>query len=151
MKKTVLAFLSVLFATVAWAGPYGTVSVELNDGTKVDITMSEKLSLSFSGSHLIVGGSDADVEIPKEKILAFRHLEYNAVNEMGKDAGVEYSGRSMRFTGLGADSRISVFDLKGNCLRSAEASGDYELSLEGLAPAVYVVRVNGMSYKIAVR
>lgn len=152
MRKLLLTLLSALFATAAWAGPEGTVYVELNDGTTVDIRMSDKLSLRFNATHLVASDPETNVEIPKEKIVAFSHsINSSAIEGVAGGSTAELAGRSMHFTGLADATVITVHNLRGDCVLSAMASGDFTLSLDELAPAVYLVSVNNVSYKIALR
>ena len=151
MKKILLTLLSTLFTAVGWSAAYDPVSVDLNDGTKVDIALSDNLSLSFNETHLLVSGSDADCEIPKGKIVSFTHLESSGLTEVAKDGSVGLAGRSMHFKGLADGSLIALYDLGGKCLRSVSAQGDYVLGLENLPSGVYVVTVNNVSYKISLK
>lgn len=151
MKKFLLTLVSGLFAVVAWSATYNIVSVDLSDGTKVDIALSDKLSFSFNATHLLVSGIDSDFEIPKEKIVAFSHSAHSGLNEVATDSTVDIEGRIVHFKDLADGTVISIYNMSGNCLRSVITGGDYLLKLEELPAAVYIVKVNNVSYKISLK
>lgn len=151
MKRTLLTIVSALFAIASWSASYDVVCVDLNDGTTVDIALSSKLSLSFSDTHLLVKGTDADFEIPKKKILTFSHSVSSGIDDVTSDPSVALTGPVMHFKGLAEGSDISVYNLAGKCLRSVSAKGDYILALNDLPAAVYIVSVNQVAYKISLR
>ena len=46
---------------------------------------------------------------------------------------------------------MAVYGINGVAVYSARVSGSHTLPLDGMAPGIYVVRVNNMSYKISVK
>lgn len=151
MKRTLLIVFAAFFAIAAGATSYDVVSVDLNDGSKVDIALTGNLSLSFNSTHLLVKGTDADFEIPKEKILSFSHSGESAIKEIAPDSSVDLDGRTLHFKGLTDGSLISVYDLCGKSLLSAKAANEYTLGLDDIPSGVYIVTVNNVSYKISLK
>ncbi len=151
MKKILLTVVCAFAAIVAWSASYDKVSLDLNDGTKVDIALSEKLTFSFNETHLLVAGTDADFEIPKDKIVTFSHSGSTGLSEVAAESGVDIQGRTMHFKGLPSGSVIKVYSLSGQCRESATAEGDYVFELDKLPAGVYIVTVNNVSYKISLK
>lgn len=151
MNRSLLTLVCALIAMTAWSLPYDKVRVDLADGSKVEIELSEKLSLSFNDTHLLVKGSNADVEIPKEKIVTFSHNQSSGVADAAIEQSVDFDGRVMRFSGLADGSLITIHNLSGACMRSFTTDGDCQLSLEDLPAGVYIVAVNNVSYKISLK
>lgn len=151
MKRTLLTLVNALFAIAAWSASYDVVSVDLTDGSKVDIALSNKLALKFNATHLQVTGTDADFEIPKEKIVAFSYSESSGLEEIAVNQSVDFVGRMMRFTGLADGTIITIHNLSGKCMRSIKAEGECQLGLEDFPAGVYIVAINNVSYKISLK
>lgn len=151
MKRTLLTLVNALFAVAAWSASYDIVSVDLTDGSKVDIALSDKLSLSFNATHLQVTGTNADFEIPKEKIVAFSHSDSSGLDEIAIKPSVDFVDRMMCFTGLADGSIITIHNISGKCIRSIKTEGECQLGLEDLPAGVYIVAVNNVSYKISLK
>lgn len=60
-------------------------------------------------------------------------------------------GNSLNFSNLPVNTTLRVFDTGGREVMSENASGDFEFSLDGLTPGIYIVVVNNQSYKVVIR
>lgn len=151
MRKFLLPFFFAAGGFLAMADSYETVVIGLSDGTSVDIRLSEQLKFSFSETDLLVTGSDADISVPKSKIVKFVHTKESGIKGAEQADALQVDGNRLQFANLPEGSRIVVFDTAGMEVLSVEACGDFSLSLENMKPDLYIVNVNNMSYKIAVR
>lgn len=136
-------------ATVAAQG-YKSAVVEKTDGTTTLINLDQSMTTQFEGDMLTFTGANTSVEIPKSDLVAISFSELSGINEV--NAAPTMADGCLTFTGLPEGSTIAVFDTAGRCLSSSVAEGgDKCLPLNNLTTGVYIVRVNGFSYKISVK
>lgn len=155
MRKFLLsAFVAFGMLSASAANGFNCLKVNLNDGSKVDIVLSDDLKVSFTDNDLVAHSANVDVTVAKSDISYFEHL-YDpeaSVSEIAADAaGMTREGNTLNFAALPEGSVVAVYAASGVCVSTATVSGDHSLSLDGLTPGVYVVTVNKMSYKVNVR
>lgn len=154
MRKILLLLLLVFGAHHASAEGYNCLKVNLSDGSTVTIVMSDDLKVSFTDENLVATGTFADVQIAKNDIDTFEHIYDEASSISDATVGgttMSRQGNSLNFSNLPANTTLHVFDTAGREVMTGNAVGDYELSLDGLTPAIYIVVVNNQSYKVVIR
>lgn len=155
MKKlhTVLAFVTLaLFGSSAQS--YRSVAVNLNDGSNVEINLSDNLSATFSEDALILSNGDQEVSVPRNNIKSFTFSKdpYSGISEIESEKNSPtLIGANMVFDCLPENSKITVYDLAGVVLKEDIASGFYSIDLSEFTSGPVIVKVNGISYKIAVK
>lgn len=154
MRKFLFLLLLVIGAHHASAEGYNCLRVSLSDGSTVTIVMSDDLKVSFTDENLVAAGRFADVQIAKNDIDTFEHI-YDASSSIS-DATVggttmSRQGNSLNFSNLPSNTTLHVFDTAGREVMTENAGGDFELSLDGLTPGIYIVVVNNQSYKVVIR
>lgn len=152
MNKFLLLFaLPCLLAPVA-ASAYDQLSVHLTDGSKVDVTLSDDMTITFTPEELVAKSADVDVAVSRSEISHFTHVTPTGISDVvGAAPEFTFAGNTLSFTDLPEGSSVAVYNLSGMTLLQAAAQGSYTLSLEGFAPGAYIVTVNNISYKIAVK
>lgn len=145
---TALAFMAMtLFAS---AESYRSVAVNLTDGSKVEINLTDELSASFSETNLVVTGGDRDVSVPRSSIKSFTFSTKTGIESAdATNYTPEISGGVMRFTNLPESTVISAYDIKGALLFQTVTSGEYTLDLTETGSTAVIVKVNETAYKIA--
>lgn len=134
------------------ADGYRTLNVSLNDGSKVEVELSEKLCAMFVDDDFVITGGDAEITVPKAKIESFSFAKEAGVGAVGTDsAAPRFEGGSLRFDSLPVNSVVTVSNLYGQILARTTASGSYSMALNTLSKGVILVNVNGLTYKIAVK
>lgn len=153
MQKFLLFAIMALVALTALAARYNVVSVNLTDGSHVDIVLTDGLQLNFSETHLVATGGTAEVSVEKSRIADFTHrLDESALDATKVTGeGFSYADGYLHFTSLPAGSTISIYTTGGALLCSEVASGSHSIPVSTLSAGVYVVRVNNVSYKISVK
>lgn len=153
MKKPLLLAAIALTHMASWAAPFNTLNVHLVDGSTVDIILTDELSLKFDETNLVVTGIDADVSMPKDKVVKFTHsLSESGIDIPGPDNGMmRIDGDCIYFSNLPDRSFIDVHSLNGVRVFSERAGGNHVLKLDDFVTGVYIVSVNGVSYKISVK
>lgn len=157
MEKIYSALLAMALATapaIADSG-YRSLVVSQHDGSKVAVNLTDDLSAQFVDGMFVVTGSEADLSVEQSKIASFEFLTTTGIHDAAVDgsAAPVVSGGSLLLTALPAGSSVAVYAVSGTKVAGAElpAGGDYSLPLATLAPGVYLVNVNGVTYKIATR
>lgn len=153
MKKFLFLLLLAFGAFHVSAKGYNCLKVNLSNGSTVTIVLSDDLQVSFTDDNLVAKGSLADVQIAKNDIDTFEHV-YDASSISDATIGgttMNQQGNSLNFNNLPINTTLRVFDTGGREVMSENASGDFEFSLDGLTPGIYIVVVNNQSYKVVIR
>ena len=152
MKHFYTAILFLALSLCASAEAFRSMAVNLTDGTKVEINLSEELRASFSEDDLVVSGGETDITIPRKSIKSFTFSQLSSLEGVGTDATEPViEGGVMSFTALPEGTAINVYNVAGALLFSAKASGDYVLDLSKLSASPVIVTVNEVAYKIATK
>ena len=134
------------------ADGYRSVEVRGLDGSVTSISLTDNLKTEFKKNKVIFSDGDLLFEFYKSKVSTFTFSESVGVDNIAADGvqPVVEPGR-MSITGLPEHSRVRVFTIGGKVVSDVWVSGDYILDINGLAKGVYLVNVNGMSYKVMVK
>lgn len=130
---------------------YDQVTINLNDGGKVEIRLGEELRMHFTDTDLVVTGTGSDVTVGRENIKDFRHSKSSGIAETVAPDGFRYVDGSLEFNNLPQGTRVIVCDTAGKVIRNVEASGQCVVSLSDLPKGVYVVKAGASSFKILIK
>lgn len=131
-------------------GGVRSVVVKMTDGTVNYVTIEKGMTAEFTAKSLAFAGPNTSVELDKAKVESMSFSETVGINEINGDAfELTVAGSEISLKGLPAGSTVAVYDTAGRCLSRAVADGDYTLSADSFAAGVYIVNVNGVSYKIS--
>lgn len=147
-KKKLMALVLALFTWMgAQAGMF--LVVELTDGTEATFELEEYPTLSFLGDNLIVDGNAYIIYDVAQ--YSFRDIVTQAQDGKG-DTGitVRREGNVIKMSGLRVGSRVTVVSVDGKVLLNEEVNkeGMVELNLNGARQGVYVVRSEGVRFKV---
>ena len=125
------------------------------DGTKVgEYSLEYHPKVTFSGTEVIVSNDLADVYYynlsDMWKFTYFKD-DGSGINSIFTDGNVlKFDGNAIVFPSLEAGSRIAVYAVNGVLLmnKTVSTAGEYAFPLSGLNQGVYLVNVNGKTYKI---
>ena len=150
MKKLYTAVVMLgAVALGAQAEAYRSVAINLANGNKVEINLTDELTAAFTPTNLVVEDGTSTVEVPRKDIRSFTFQESAGIADVTAQAPSQrIEGGAMIFTGLPADSKIEVYTVAGVLIDSAVATGEYRFDLSGVNGAL-IVNVNGVAYKIA--
>ncbi len=153
MKQFYLALAMSAISLFASAQAYRSIAVNLTDGSKVDINLSDEFSASFTDDAFVVTGGKTDITVPRLIIKSFTFsTEVAGIEEVAADdTKPVISGDNMIFNNLPEGSVVAVYDMAGALLFSEKASGSYTLSLSAISASPVIVNVNQVAYKIATK
>lgn len=126
------------------------------DGTKVAYALVEKPKVTFTETELVITAKDAEVSYSLENMARFTYEDDSAdaiTNLQTDESSFKLDGESLLFLALKANSTVSVYSLNGTLVfkKSVRQNGEYAFPLSNLNTGVYMVNVNGLTYKIVKR
>ena len=116
------------------------------------INLSDNLKTEFKEDRVIFADGELLFEFNRKKVDSFIFSETVGIETAHADASAPVMGPgSMSFSNLPGNSRIQVVAINGSVVADVTVSGNYALNLNGWTAGVYVVKVNGLSYKVIVK
>lgn len=157
MKK--LPSILLLFCICASAIAEDTKThlvVWAKDGTKVAYALDEKPKVTFTEANLIISAEGVEVNYALDNMDRFTYESNvnSAVRNLKTDeVSFKLDGESLLFLNMSANSTISLHTLNGTSVfsKTVSTAGEYAFPLSNLTTGVYLVTVNGLTYKIVKR
>ena len=144
MKKLIL-FLSLLCFGLSLQAETNLV-VWKKDGSKVAFALSEEPKVTFSENSLMINSTTVSVSYDLEDMAKFTYEDSESQGikniENDKESTFKFDGEMLLFPSLKNLGGVLVF------ARTIEAAGDYSFPISHLDKGVYVVSVDGLTYKI---
>ena len=157
MKSKLLLSLLLGFSifTKAENNPTNLV-VWAKDGTKVAYALTEKPKVTFTETDLVITAKGVEVNYSLENMARFTYEsndESAIINLQTDKSPFKLTGESLLFPALKANSTVSVYSLNGTLVfkKTVRQTGEYAFPLSNLNAGVYMVNVNGLTYKIVKR
>lgn len=157
MMKILLLLLLPLFSIVA----VGEETVEklvvwAKDGTKVAFALAEKPTITFEESDMIITSNGVEVKYALENMARFTYEKSSTTgitNLNNGESSFKLDGESILFPSLKANSTVSVYTVNGTLVlqETVHSDGEYSFPISSLNTGVYIVNVNGLTYKIVKR
>lgn len=152
------------------SGPNATCSVTVSDieqteskktnlvvwskeGHKVAYALSETPKLTFTETDLVIETSRVTVNYNLDNLARFTYEsdEEEAIHNLETgDNTFRFDGDMLLFPSLTAGSTVSIHSLSGALIiyKTIQTAGEYTFPLSHLDKGVYMVTVNGLTYKI---
>lgn len=126
------------------------------DGSKVAFALSKRPKVTFSGTDLMITGKDFEAVYPLDNMARFTYemVDITVIKDIKTDNFVfKFAGESLIFPALKANNTVSIYTLSGTLVfnKTVQNAGEYSFPLSSLNAGVYIVNVNGLTYKIAKR
>lgn len=122
------------------------------DGTKVAYILSEKPKITFTETDLVITANDIEVNYALENMVRFTYEsnDNTAIRNIESDeVSIKLDGESLLFPNLKANSSIAIYALNGTLVmkKTIRQDGEYAFPISNLNAGVYMVHVNGLTYK----
>jgi len=126
------------------------------DGTKVAFALAEKPKVTFTETDLVITAKGVEVNYLLENMDRFTYEsndESAIINLQTDESPFKHTGDSLLFPALKANSTVAVYSLNGALVFkiTIRQNGEYAFPLSNLNAGVYMVNVNGLTYKIMKR
>lgn len=157
MMKILLLLLLPLFSIVAVAEEtVEKLVVWAKDGTKVAFALAEKPTITFEESDMIITSNGVEVKYALENMARFTYEKSSTTgitNLNNGESSFKLDGESILFPSLKANSTVSVYTVNGTLVlqETVHSDGEYSFPILSLNTGVYIVNVNGLTYKIVKR
>lgn len=154
MKTMTLLLLSLAigFAMEA-AGQINQLTLWEKDGTKVDYYLNGNPKITFTDTHAVISSNGVEVNYPLQEIerITYGENAMTALNDIEGGVGdFNFDGNTLLFHEIEAGTVVSVYSLNGALLLkdAVGKTGRYALELSGIPTGIYLVNINGATYKI---
>ena len=124
-------------------------------GSVVAFALSKKPKITFTETDMQIIGEDIDVTYPLDDLARFTYEtedDATAIKDINTEKEILYkfTGDSLLFPALKANSTVSIYSLNGTLVykKAIQTAGEYSFPLSSLNAGVYLVSVNGLTYKI---
>lgn len=124
------------------------------NGEQAGYALNKRPVLKFTETEMIISGEDIDVIYALDNFARYTYSdqEPTVIKDIRTDeAKARFEGESLIFPSLKANNTISVYTLNGVQIikKTVHEDGEYAFPLSALRKGVYLVNVNGLTYKIA--
>ena len=158
MRKTLLTLLLVVAALTAMAQESRThLVVWAKDGSQVAYSLTEQPLITFNDSVMRITTSLIEVNYPLATMACYT-FETRALQTGWRDLKTDepiahFVGESLIFPQLEANTTVAIYSPVGQLLfsRTVSADGEYAFPLSYLNTGVYLIQVQGVTYKIVKR
>lgn len=156
MKKLLLLLLLLPICLSTMAEEYKThLVVWAKDQSKVAYALDDEPKITFTETELVIESKTFKVSYPLEDMDRFT---YESQSSGIKDLQTEketfqIEGESLIFPSLKANSSVALYSLNGTLIlkKTIKEAGEYSFPLSNLMTGVYMVSVNGITYKVMKR
>ena len=131
------------------------LTVHVKDGSKVTFLLSERPAVTFSDGYLLITSDDADASYPLSDVVKFTFGDVDEENTGIDSLPVDettfgYDGGAIVVTGLKPGSTAKVYTIGGMMVHSESISdGSWTYPLSSLSSGIYIININGKSFKIS--
>ena len=157
MKKIFL-LLALIFVSYNILAQENNIQLVVwaKDGTKVAYMLSEKPKITFTETDLVITANDIEVNYALENMARFTYESNGntAIRNVESDElSIKLDGESLLFPDLKANSSIAIYTLNGTLVmkKTIRQDGEYVFPVSSLSDGVYMISVNGLTYKIVKR
>lgn len=154
LKGVLLLFMLFAISTSTMADDQ-VLQVWLSDGQVQTIKLDEQPVTKYADGNLVITTTRTSITYPLEQVRKYTYTTQADGITNTKSIGVTYSadGETLTFSNLKPQTDIAVYNVSGQLLRkqTSSGSGDAIVSCSHMPVGVYVVKVNGATYKISKR
>ena len=154
LRAIALAVILSSLPVLSFAKGYRSVVVSMTDGTTTTVALEAEMTMRLTDTSVeFVSTDNTTVTLEKQTVASMSFSELSGIADVANNAGkFSFSGNVISIAGLAKGSVVTVHDVAGRCVnREATDGGNYELRLGSFSAGVYIVSVNGVSYKIEVK
>ncbi|MBR2153002.1 MAG: T9SS type A sorting domain-containing protein [Bacteroidaceae bacterium] len=159
MKKQLFSILSLFLFLLGSSDIANAQSQKLiiwqKSGDKVYYNLEENPKVTFSETDMVIATKSFTISYPIEQLLRYTYditptsIENTTSNEMR----ISQKGDAMTFENLKQGCTIQVYSLDGTLVESKLTANERTItvSLGGYPAGVYLIKANGITYKILKR
>lgn len=152
MKKILcLLLLAFVSFTAVVAKSTMHLAVCTKDGSKVLYALEEKPKITFTDTELVITTKSVEIAyaLSDMNLLTYENGETTGITNLHDNASFKLDGNAIVFSKLKAKDIVSLYSINGALVfkKTVTVDGEYAVSLNDIETGVYVVSVNGLTYK----
>lgn len=155
MKTTkILLLLLTFFVSQAAMADDLVLQVWQADGKVMNINLNEQPVTTYSDGQLIITTTKTTVTFPLEQVVKYTYTDATGISSPeAVGSKMSADGESITFTGLKANTPVYLYTVAGQLVKTVTATGQSKttVSVSGFPVGVYVVKANGVTFKITKR
>lgn len=157
MKREIILLLLPFLTIVTLANePITQLVIWAKDGTNVAYALAEKPKVTFTKTDLVITSNGIEVNYALENLARFTYGNSSItgiVDLKNGETSFKIDGELLLFPSLKANSTIAIYSTNGTLVfkQTVRKDGEYSLPISNLNTGVYMVTVNGLTYKIVKR
>ena len=156
MKRLLLCIIGVVSMAMTASAQQDCLTVWHKDGSKVLFKLSEKPKVTYGDSLVIIQtGTTVEYAFQTIQKMTFESEEMVGIKEVksGPEHPFLSDGETVSFLSADKDLRVTIVQLNGIVVKdiTVRRGQQSSLSLRSLPPGVYLLNVNGVTYKIKTR
>lgn len=126
------------------------------DGTKVAYVLADKPKVTFTETEMVITSNGIEVNYALEKMsrFTFENSTMTGITNLNNGkTSLKLERESLLFPSLKANSTVSVYSANGTLVfkQTVRKDGEYSFPISNLNAGIYMVNVNGLTYKIMKR
>ena len=127
------------------------LAVCTKDGSKVLYALEEKPKITFTDTELVITTKSVEIAyaLSDMNLLTYENGETTGITNLHDNADFKLDGNAIVFSKLKAKDIVSLYSINGTLVfkKTVTVDGEYAVSLNDIETGVYVVSVNGLTYK----
>ena len=130
------------------------LTIYAKDGTKVSYTLKKQPSVRFTATEIIVASEETTIIYTTDKVGKFVYESFEEhlglVNLSNNEKIFRITDDAIVFPHLNKDSQVEMYTPEGKIVfhKNIPLAGEYMFPLTNVAKGVYLVKVNGLIYKV---
>ncbi|MGI6243774.1 MAG: hypothetical protein ACOYJK_09635 [Prevotella sp.] len=147
MKRLIFTYIMLVCAVVSFAGTGKSLFVTFTDNTKVEFALVETPVVTVSDNSLVITTTSTKASYLLQKVSMFTYGTTTAIRTLPID-GVSITPNRIVFNGIA--QQVRVFALDGSRVKTypVVVNGSTIISLDNLPRGIYIISMNGKSFKI---
>ena len=157
-KKCLMALAMALACQMPALAGGRALQVWQTDGQKVTISLNEEPRTTYSEGNLIITTTKTTITYPLEQVWKYTYILEDPTSEGdGLPDGIKSilsdDGETLTFKGLKPNTEVLLYSASGQLMRKFKPtnSNPVAVSVSQLPIGVYIVKANGVTYKISKR
>ena len=123
------------------------------NGNQVAYALKEKPTITFNEKEMRIIGNTINVTYSLDQFAryTYENKETDGIKSIYTDKIMgKYDGENLFFPSLKSNSIVSIYTIRGVIIlkKIIQEDGEYEFSLSSLKEGIYLVNVNGITFKI---
>ena len=154
--KLLSLLLSCFWVPVMAEEPLTQLIIWAKDGTRVAYALEDAPEVNFTETDLTITTNSIEVNYNLEDMAKITYEANNGTfitNLSSGESPFKFNGDALIFHFLDIKTAVTIHSLNGELIlrKFVQSAGEYAFPLSGLTPGVYIVKLYGLTFKIAKR